>query len=116
MTGGAWTAWWTGFTTISPTSCAQNTPRASPMSRRLLSVAFSGAGKTFTRYVNDVRCSEACVRLSQSERPIAVIAGECGFTSIAHFDRQFLARMKNSTPREYRRNTASRPQTGAGTR
>lgn len=72
-------------------------------------------GKTFTRYVNDVRCSEACVRLSQSERPIAVIAGECGFTSIAHFNRQFLARMK-TTPREYRRNTASRPQPGAQTR
>jgi AraC-like DNA-binding protein len=61
-------------------------------------------GKTFTRYLNDVRCSEACVRLAQSDKPISLVAGECGFTSMAHFNRQFRLRM-HTTPRDYRLST-----------
>jgi AraC-like DNA-binding protein len=60
------------------------------------------AGKPFSVYVNDVRCGEACLKLRQSRAPIAVIAEECGFASMSHFNRQFLRRL-SVTPREYRR-------------
>jgi AraC-like DNA-binding protein len=58
-------------------------------------------GKTYTRYVNDLRCSEACVRLRQTALPIATIAADCGFRTLSHFNRQFQARV-GSTPRGYR--------------
>jgi AraC-like DNA-binding protein len=60
------------------------------------------SGKTFSGYVNDVRCGEACVKLHQSSKPIAQIARECGFQSLAHFNRQFRRRM-GLTPRAFRR-------------
>jgi AraC-like DNA-binding protein len=60
------------------------------------------AGKPFSVYVNDVRCGESCLKLRGSRAAIAVIAAECGFTSISHFNRQFRRRLK-VTPRDYRR-------------
>jgi AraC-like DNA-binding protein len=59
------------------------------------------SGKPFSRYVNDVRCGEACVKLRQSRKPIPIVAAECGFTSISHFNRQFRQRL-GLTPRQYR--------------
>jgi len=59
------------------------------------------SGKTFSDYVNDVRCGAACVKLHQSSKPIAHIARECGFHSLAHFNRQFRRRM-GLTPRAFR--------------
>jgi AraC-like DNA-binding protein len=59
-------------------------------------------GKTFTEYVNDVRCSEACIRLRRSEKAVTVIAQECGFATMSHFNRQFRLR-HGSAPRTYRR-------------
>jgi AraC-like DNA-binding protein len=58
-------------------------------------------GKPFSAYINDVRCGEACLKLRQSAAPITVIAAECGFKSISHFNRQF-RRRQGATPREYR--------------
>jgi len=58
-------------------------------------------GKTFTQYVNDLRFGAACVRLRQSDRPIATIASDCGFATMSHFNRQFRLRA-GMTPREYR--------------
>jgi len=58
-------------------------------------------GKTFTDYVNDLRCAKACVLLRESQAPIAVVAADCGFATHSHFNRQFLARM-GQTPRQYR--------------
>src|SRR5512137_2582469 len=58
-------------------------------------------GKTFTRYVNDVRCSEACLKLRLTDRPVAAVARECGFTTLSHFNRQFRLR-HGVTPREFR--------------
>ena len=58
-------------------------------------------GKTFTRYVNDLRCSEACLRLQNSDRPISAIARECGFATMSHFNRQFRLRY-GVTPGHYR--------------
>jgi len=63
-------------------------------------------GKSFTEYINDVRCSEACLRLRLSDRPVAVIAQECGFATLSHFNRQFKLR-HGSTPRSLRQ-----PRTG----
>lgn len=58
-------------------------------------------GKTFTDYVNDIRCAKACVLLKESRAPIAMIGLQCGFLTGSHFNRQFLARMGQS-PRSYR--------------
>jgi AraC-like DNA-binding protein len=59
-------------------------------------------GKTYSDYVNDIRCSEACVRLRQTADPVALIASACGFATLSHFNRQFQTRV-GCTPREYRR-------------
>ena len=58
-------------------------------------------GKTYTRYLNDLRCAEACVLLRKSALPVATIAADCGFRTVSHFNRSFLQRM-NTTPRGYR--------------
>jgi AraC-like DNA-binding protein len=58
-------------------------------------------GKTFTRYVNDVRCSEACLKLRLGGRPVAAVASECGYTTLSHFNRQFRLR-HGMSPREFR--------------
>lgn len=67
-------------------------------------------GKTFTEYVNDVRCSEACIRLRRSDQAVAHIAVECGFETMSHFNRQFRLRMQ-ATPREFRRSGAAHDRT-----
>jgi AraC-like DNA-binding protein len=59
-------------------------------------------GKTFTRYVNDVRCSEACLKLRLTDRPVAAVARDCGYTTLSHFNRQFRLR-HGITPGEFRR-------------
>jgi AraC-like DNA-binding protein len=58
-------------------------------------------GKTFSAYVSDVRCSEACLQLRRSARPVALVAEDCGFRSLSHFNREFRARF-GTTPRAYR--------------
>jgi AraC-like DNA-binding protein len=59
-------------------------------------------GKTFTEYVNDLRCTEAAIQLRKTDKPIANIAQDCGFTTLSHFNRQFLLR-HGQTPRHYRK-------------
>jgi AraC-like DNA-binding protein len=59
------------------------------------------AGRSFTQYVNDLRCSEACIKLRNTDRPIALIAQDCGFETMSHFNRQFRERHR-VTPREFR--------------
>lgn len=58
--------------------------------------------QTVSAYVTRLRIGEACALLSGSERPIAHIAGDVGYDSLANFNRQFRAQ-KGLTPREYRR-------------
>ena len=60
------------------------------------------AGKPYSDYVNDVRCGEACLRLRQSNTPVAQIAHDCGYSNLANFNRQFRRRI-GATPGEYRR-------------
>ncbi len=59
-------------------------------------------GKTFTEYVNDLRCAEAANQLRRSDKPIAAIAQDCGFSTLSHFNKQFLLRYAQ-TPRHYRK-------------
>ena len=59
-------------------------------------------GKTFTEYVNDLRCTEAAIQLRKTDNPIANVAQECGFATLSHFNRQFLLR-HGQTPRHYRK-------------
>lgn len=57
--------------------------------------------QTVSDYVMRLRIGEACALLSGSSRPIAHIAGDVGYASLANFNRQFL-RLKGMTPRAYR--------------
>ena len=57
---------------------------------------------TFTDYVNRIRIEECCRQLRSSDKPITVIAKDCGFESFSSFSRQF-RRLKGCTSREWRK-------------
>jgi AraC-like DNA-binding protein len=57
--------------------------------------------QTITSYVTRLRIGEACALLSGSARPIAHIADDVGYDSLANFNRQFKS-IKAMTPRAYR--------------
>ncbi len=58
-------------------------------------------GKSFTDYINDIRCGETCLLLRATDKPVRLIASECGFETLSHFNRQFRLRFGMS-PREFR--------------
>jgi len=58
-------------------------------------------GKSFVRYVNELRVARACRRLSETDDSIAAIAFESGFGNLANFNRRFLE-IKGMRPREFR--------------
>ena len=47
------------------------------------------SGKTFSDYVNDIRIAHACQLLIETDKPVAQIASESGFTSLTYFNRVF---------------------------
>ena len=57
--------------------------------------------QTVSDYVMRLRIGEACALLSATTKPIAHIAGDVGYASLANFNRQFKA-LKGLTPRAYR--------------
>lgn len=59
-------------------------------------------GKTFSDYLNEIRIGLACQQLTESDKPVAGIAYECGFESLTYFNRVFL-RKKGVTPRVFRK-------------
>ncbi len=61
---------------------------------------------TFTQYVNRIRIEESCRQLRSAEKPITVIARDCGYESFSSFNRQF-RRQKGCSPSEWRRGKAS---------
>lgn len=58
-------------------------------------------GQTITGYVTALRIGEACALLSGTSRPVAHVASDVGYESLANFNRQFKA-LKAMTPRAYR--------------
>ncbi|HVY21688.1 MAG TPA: AraC family transcriptional regulator [Bauldia sp.] len=56
---------------------------------------------TVSDYVTELRIGQACALLVNTERPVAHIADEVGYPSLANFNRQFRA-LKGKTPREFR--------------
>lgn len=57
---------------------------------------------TMLEYVTQLRVGTACQMLISTDRAIGAIAGDAGFGTLAHFNRQFL-RSKGMTPSQFRR-------------
>lgn len=57
---------------------------------------------TFVEYLNSVRIGHACKLLTEKDQCVVEIAYECGYNSLANFNRQF-KKYKQMTPTEYRR-------------
>ncbi|WNI14842.1 AraC family transcriptional regulator [Actinacidiphila sp. ITFR-21] len=68
-------------------------------------------GTTITAYLNRLRIEAACHLLRDTDRPVAGIAADCGYASLANFNRRF-RELKDASPREFRRNfrTGAVPQ------
>ncbi len=60
-------------------------------------------GRTLLQYILDMRVGYACRLLTVGSMDISQIALECGFESIAHFNRMFKAHTRQ-TPGQYRSN------------
>ena len=60
------------------------------------------SGKTFTEYMLDLRIGYACKLLVENTMDVIQISIECGFNTIAHFNRIF-KRNTGLTPTEYRK-------------
>ncbi len=58
-------------------------------------------GRTFTKFVNEMRIIHACKLLSETGRPISDICHECGFNNFSHFNKQFKD-ITGKSPSEYR--------------
>nr|WP_315145646.1 AraC family transcriptional regulator [uncultured Flavobacterium sp.] len=59
-------------------------------------------GKTFSDYLNAIRIARSCQLLLQTDRPINLIAFECGFENLSYFNRVFLKK-KGVTPKVFRK-------------
>lgn len=57
-------------------------------------------GKTFTRYINEIRIGYACKLLIENDKNVASVCFESGFNNISNFNRQFKAITKVS-PSDY---------------
>ena len=57
---------------------------------------------TFVEYLNTVRVGHACKLLFDKDRNVVDVAYECGYNSLANFNKQF-RKYKNMTPTEYRK-------------
>jgi AraC-like DNA-binding protein len=56
---------------------------------------------TFVEYLNSVRIGHACKLLTEKDQNVVEVAYECGYNSLANFNRQF-KKYKQMTPTEYR--------------
>ncbi len=59
--------------------------------------------KPFTDFLTDIRISQVCKLLNDSDYTISELAYRCGFNNIANFNRHF-KRLRGCTPNEYRNN------------
>lgn len=75
----------------------------------IAALSVSGLHRLFVRhtqttildYVAQLRIGEACSRLSSTDQPIAHIAADVGYLSLANFNRQF-RKLRAMSPRAYR--------------
>lgn len=82
--------------------------RAVGMSRASLGRAFPKLfGRTFAKYLAEVRVVKACALLSETDKSVAEVAVETGFGSVSNFNRRFLA-LKGTSPLRYRKTAQSR--------
>jgi len=58
--------------------------------------------KTYIDFVNEVRIGYACKLLLTTQTSVLQICFECGFNTVANFNRQFL-KIKKTTPSKYRK-------------
>ena len=58
-------------------------------------------GKTVIEYITELRISHICNQVGQSNTPVYQIAYDSGFSSIAHFNKQF-KKIVGKTPTDYR--------------
>lgn len=58
-------------------------------------------GKTFSRFVNEVRVGHACRLLLDGDRQVADICFSCGFCNLSNFNRRF-REIKGCSPRQLR--------------
>jgi AraC-like DNA-binding protein len=57
--------------------------------------------KTFINFLNEVRINHVCELLRKTDKPVAEIAFESGFTNISNFNRHF-KEMMHCSPKEFR--------------
>jgi|SRR5690625_797399 len=90
------------FANISGTIRISKAAALAGMSQSAFSRFFKAAsGHTFTDMVRKLRLTEACRLLEYTNKPIASIAREVGYTNLSNFNRQFKANYKQ-TPSDYR--------------
>ena len=58
-------------------------------------------GKTFSRFVNELRIGQACRALLESDQPIASIAYQAGFNNLSNFNRR-VRELRGVSPRQFR--------------
>ncbi|WP_066194008.1 helix-turn-helix transcriptional regulator [Gracilibacillus timonensis] len=72
------------------------------VSPRTLQKAFQALGLSFSSYVNDIRLTNAAVKLFQTNTEITTIAFQCGFTNSSYFSKRFKEKYHRS-PKDYRK-------------
>jgi AraC-like DNA-binding protein len=58
--------------------------------------------KTYIDFINEVRVGHACKLLLTTQMSVLQICFECGFNTVANFNRQFL-KIKKTTPSQFRK-------------
>ena len=61
----------------------------------------SRTGKTFPAYLNELRVARVCRLLAETDATVSEIALNCGFDSMANFEKQFY-RLQGCSPKAYR--------------
>lgn len=60
--------------------------------------------KHFVEYLNEIRVSNACKFLIETDMGMSEIAYECGYKTVSNFNKLF-KKLTTTTPKEYRKNT-----------
>jgi AraC-like DNA-binding protein len=61
------------------------------------------AKKPFVEYLNEIRVSNACKLLLETDMGMSEIAYECGYKTVSNFNKLF-KKLTTTTPKEYRKN------------